>query len=125
MKKKLSLLILAICVVTGFLFVSCEKETTETNMIIRNWNLVSKNVGALNVTTDCELGAKWNFKADGTYVIKDVCDNVETGTWLLAADGKTLTLDGAKAYKVVENTLLKLVIELQVNDVGLVRWSFN
>ena len=94
-------------------------------MIVRNWNLVTKTVLGVNVATDCEKDSKWNFKSDETYVIKDNCDNTQTGTWKLAEDGKTLTLDGITAYKVIENSLTKLEIEMQVGEIGLVRWSFN
>lgn len=125
MKKNFSLLILAVCVLSGFLFASCEKEVTEANMIVRNWTLVSKTVGDKDIATKCETSSKWNFKTDGSYVIKDNCDDTQTGTWKLAVDGKTLTLDKLTAYKVIENTLTKLVIELQVGDTGLVRWTFN
>ena len=124
MKKQLGLLVLSIGVLSIFLFTSCEKEVTETNMIIKNWTLVSKTVGNLNIATDCEKGSKWDFKSDGTYVIKSDCDT-KTGTWTLAEDGKTLTLNGATAYKVIENSIIKLVIEMQVGDVGLVRWTFK
>lgn len=125
MKKKFSLLILATCVLSGFLFTSCEKEKTEVNMIVRNWTLVSKTVLSVSVATDCEKNSTWNFKADDTYVIKDSCDDTKTGTWKVADDGKTLTLNDITAYKVIENTLLDLVIEMQVGEIGLVRWTFN
>ncbi|MDY0199610.1 MAG: lipocalin family protein [Bacteroidales bacterium] len=125
MKKTFALLILAIVVGSGFLFQSCKKEVTETNMVIRNWSLVSKTVLGVSVMTDCDKDSQWNFKADGTYVIKDACNSTKTGTWVLAKDGKTLTLDDVTAYKVVDNTILKLIIEMQVGDLGLVRWSFN
>lgn len=125
MKTKLGLMILAICILSGFLFTSCEKETTETNMIIRNWTLVSKTIAGVNIATDCEKGAKWDFKLDDSYVIKDKCDNTKTGTWKLADNGKTLTLDGITAYKVIENSIVKLVIEMQVGNLGLVQWTFN
>ena len=124
MKRKLGLLVLAICVLSGFLLTSCEKETTETNMIIRNWALVSKTVAGVNIATECEKSSKWDFKFDGSYVIKSGCDT-KAGTWTLADDGKTLTLDNITAYKVIENSIVKLVIEMQVGDLGLVRWSFN
>ncbi len=125
MKTKLGLLTVAFCVLSGFLFTSCEKEKTEVNMIVRNWNLVSKTVLGVNVATDCEKNSTWNFKSDGTYVIKDNCNNTQTGTWKLAEDGKTLTVDDATAYKVIENSISKLEVELQVGEIGLVRWSFN
>ncbi len=125
MKTKISLFILAICVVSGVFLESCKKETTETNMVIRKWNLVSKTVLGSDVATDCEMSAKWDFKADNTYAITDTCDNIKTGTWSMAEDGETLTLDGITAYKVIENSLIKLVIEMQVADLGLARWTFN
>ncbi len=125
MKKNFGLLILAVCVLSGLLFTSCEKEKTETNMIIRNWTLVSKTLGSVNITPDSEKNSKWDFKSDGTYVIKESSDKTKTGTWKLADDGKTLTFDGITAYKVINNTLLDLVIEMQVAEVGLVRWTFN
>ncbi len=125
MKTKFGLLIVAISVLSGSLFTSCEKEKTEVNMIVRNWNLVSKTVLGVDVATDCEKNSTWNFKSDGTYVIKDNCDNTQTGTWKLAEDGKTLTLNDITAYKVIENSIAKLEIEMQVGEIGLVRWSFN
>lgn len=125
MKKNLGLMILAVCVLSGILLASCEKEKTEVNMIVRNWNLVSKTVLGVDVATDCEKNSKWNFKSDGTYVIKDNCDNTQTGTWKLADDGKTLTFDDVTAYKVIENSIVDLVIEMQIGDLGLVRWTFN
>ena len=125
MKKQLGLLVLAIGVLSIFLFTSCEKEKTETNMIIRNWTLVSKTVAGVNIATDCEKDSKWDFKHDGSYVIKDSCDDTKTGTWELADNGKTLTLNSVTAYKVVENSIVKLVIEMQVGDLGLVRWTFD
>jgi len=48
----------------GFLSTSCIKETTEANMVVRNWTLDTKTVAGLNVATDCEKDSKWNFKAD-------------------------------------------------------------
>lgn len=124
MKKKWGLLVLAICVVSGILFISCEKEKTETNMIIINWTLVSKTVAGVNVATACEKDSKWDFKSDGSYVIRSGCD-AKTGTWKLADDAKTLTLDNITAYKVIENSIRNLVIEMQVGDLGLVRWTFK
>ncbi len=125
MKKKLGLLILAVCVISGSLFVSCKKEKTEVNMVVRNWNLVSKTVLGANVTTDCEKNSTWNFKADNTYVIKNSCDKTDTGTWSLADDGKTLKINNYGNYKVITSTVSSLVIELQVGEVGLTRWTFN
>ncbi|RPH34163.1 MAG: DUF5004 domain-containing protein [Bacteroidales bacterium] len=125
MKKINLLLILTIVTLMGFFISSCKKEKTEVNMVIRNWTLESKTVAGLNVATSCEDNSKWNFKSDGTYVIDDSCDNTQTGTWELADDAKTLTLDNNTIYKVIENSISKLVIELQVGEVGLVRWTFN
>ncbi len=125
MKKINYLLIVTIVALSGFLIASCEKEKTKVNMVIKNWTLESKTVAGLNVATTCEKDSKWNFKSGGTYVIDDSCNNTETGTWKLADDAKTLTLDNKTIYKVVENSLSKLVIELQVGDVGLVRWTFK
>ena len=94
-------------------------------MVVKNWTLDSKTVAGINVATACEANSKWNFKADETYVITDNCGSVETGTWRLDGDGKTLTLDGVNAYSVIENSIVKLVIELKMGEVGLIRWSFN
>jgi len=124
--KKISyLLLIAIVAISGFLFTSCKKEATETNMIIRQWTLQSKTIAGLNVATDCEKLAKWNFKSDGTYAIYDSCNKTQTGTWKLAIDGKTLTLDNITAYAVTESTLVKLTIQMQVGVIGLTQWSFN
>ena len=125
MKKINYLLLITFVVIAGFLSTSCKKETTEVNMVVRNWTLESKTVAGVNVATDCEKDAKWNFKADGTYAIYDACNNTSAGTWKLAADAKTLTLDNLTAYQVVENSPLKLVIEMQVGQIGLVRWTFK
>lgn len=125
MKKFNYLLIVAIVALSGFLVTSCEKEKTEINMIVKNWTLETKTVASVDVITICENNSKWNFKGDGTYAIYDDCDNTQTGTWSLAEDGKTLTLDNNTFYQVIENSILKLVIELQVGDLGLVRWTFN
>lgn len=94
-------------------------------MIVKNWHLISKTVLSVNVATDCDMNSKWDFKADGTYVIKDSCDDIKTGTWKLAEDGKTLTLDNITSYAVIENSLLSLVIEMQVGELGLVKWMFS
>ena len=115
----------AVFVTSGLLFISCEKEKTETNMIIRNWTLKTKTVAGVNIATNCEQDAKWDFKSDGSYVIKDSCGDTKTGTWKLADDGKTLTLNNVTAYKVIENSITNLVIEMQVGDLGLVRWTFK
>ena len=125
MKKISYLLLIAIVAFSGFLFTSCNKEATETNMIIRRWTLESKTIAGLNVATDCEKLAVWNFKSDGTYAIYDSCDKTLIGTWKLAADAKTLTLDGITAYAVIESSLTTLVIQIQVGDIGLTKWSFN
>src|ERR1035437_1291194 len=117
MKKISYLLLIAIVAVSGFLFTSCKKETTETNMIIRRWTLESMTIAGLNVATDCQKLAVWNFKSDGTYAIYDSCNKTLTGTWKLAADAKTLTLDNITAYAVIESTLGKLVIEMQVGGI--------
>ena len=53
MKRAMGLLVLVCCVLSGIILTSCEKEKTETNMIIRNWTLVSKTVGSVNIATDC------------------------------------------------------------------------
>ncbi len=58
MKKRLGLLVFAVCVIAGFIFISCEKETTETNMIIRSWTLKTKTVAGVNIATNCEQDAK-------------------------------------------------------------------
>lgn len=125
MKKISFLLLIAIVALSGFLVTSCEKEATETNMIVRRWTLASKTIVGASVATDCEKLSVWNFKSDGTYAIYDSCDKTSTGTWSLAADAKTLTLDGSSAYAVIESTISTLVIELQVGSTGLTRWSFN
>ena len=125
MKKISFLLLIAIVAISGFLVTSCKKEATETNMIIRRWTLESKTIVGVNVATDCEKLSVWNFKSDGTYATYDSCDKTQTGTWKLANDAKTLTLDGVTAYAVVESTISKLVIEMQVGEIGLTRWSFN
>ena len=118
-------LLITVVALIGFLSTSCKKETTEVNMVVRNWTLETKTVAGLNVATDCEKDSKWNFKADGTYAIYDACNKTSAGTWNLAADAKTLTLDNLTAYKVIENSPLKLVIEMEVGGIGLVRWSFK
>jgi len=125
MKKINSLLIVTFVAILGLFITSCKKEKTEVNMIIKNWTLMSKTVAGLNIATSCETNSKWNFKTDGTYTINDNCSNTKTGTWTLAEDGKTLTVDNNTIYQVIENSLSNLVIELQVGDVGLVRWTFN
>ena len=125
MKKRWGLLVLVSCVLAGFLFTSCEKESTELNMIVKKWTLVSKTVGALNMTSDCEKDSKWDFKSDGSYVIKDSCGDTKAGTWKLGDDGKTLTLDNITAYNVIENSIINLVIEMHVGKVDLVRWTFK
>lgn len=125
MKKINYLLIVTIVALSGFLITSCKKEKTEVNMVIKNWNLVSKTVAGLNIATSCETNSKWNFKSDGTYAIYDDCSNTQTGTWKLAEDAKTLTLDNNTIYQVIENSISTLVMELQIGGVGLVRWSFN
>jgi heat shock protein HslJ len=125
MKRISFFLLIGIVALSGFLSTSCKKEATETNMIIRNWTLSSKTIAGVSVATTCENQSKWNFKADGTYAIYDSCNNTQTGTWQLASDAKTLTLDGLKAYAVIESTLGTLVVEFQVGNIGLTRWSFN
>jgi len=119
------LLFIAIVALAGFLSSSCKKETTEVIMVVRNWTLDTKTVAGVNVATECENNSKWNFKADGTYAITDACNNTKTGIWKLATDGKTLTLDNVTAYQVLENSPTKLVIEMQVGEIGLVKWSFK
>ena len=125
MKKLSYLLLIAVVAISGFLVTSCKKEATETNMIIRKWTLDTKTIAGVSVATDCEKLSVWDFKSDGTYAIHDSCDKTQTGTWKLATDGKTLTLDGSTAYAVIESTISKLVIDLQVGNIGLTRWSFN
>ena len=77
MRKINYLLIVTIVALSGLFIISCEKEKTEINMIIKNWTLVSKTVVSLNVATSCETNSKWNFKNDGTYAINDNCNNTE------------------------------------------------
>jgi heat shock protein HslJ len=125
MKKIKISLFLVIVALSGFIFSSCKKETTERNMVIRNWNLESKTVAGVDVAGDCEEDSKWNFKADGTFAIYDDCDNTQTGTWELDEDATTLTLNNVTVYKVIENSIFKLIIEMQVGGIGLVRWKFN
>jgi heat shock protein HslJ len=125
MKKINYLLIVTIVAFSAFLFTSCKKEKSEVNMVVKNWTLESKTVAGLNVETSCENDSKWNFKSDNTYTINDDCNNTQTGTWSLSDDGKTLTLDSKSFYQVTESSIAKLVIELQVGDVGLVRWTFR
>ena len=125
MKKFNYLLIITIVALSGFLMTSCKKEKTEINMVVKNWTLESKTVAGIDIATSCESNSKWNFKNDGTYAIYDDCSNTQTGTWQLADDAKTLTLDNNTNYQVIENSIVKLVIELQIGGVGLVRWTFN
>lgn len=124
MKKYFGLLMLAVVVLSGFLFSSCKKEKTEVNMIVKNWTLESKTVAGLDVTLDCEENAKWDFKSDDTYAITNSCSN-KTGRWTLAEDGKKLTLDGVEAYEVITSTVSTLVIELKVGGLTLTRWTFK
>jgi hypothetical protein len=125
MKKINYFLIVILVALSGFFITSCKKEKTEINMVIKNWTLESKTLAGLDIATTCENNSKWNFKADGTYAIYDDCGNTQTGTWSLAEDSKTLTLDNNTIYQVIENSITKLVIELQVGGVGLVRWNFS
>jgi hypothetical protein len=125
MRKINYLLIVLIVAISGILSPSCKKEKTEIDLVIKNWTLVSKTVAGLNVATNCETNSKWNFKAGGTYTITDNCNISKTGTWKLADDGKTLTVDNVTTYQVIENSLSKLIIELQVLEFGLVRWTFS
>jgi len=39
MKKINYLLLITFVVIAGFLSTSCKKETTEVNMVVRNWTL--------------------------------------------------------------------------------------
>jgi hypothetical protein len=94
-------------------------------MIVRKWSLESKTVAGIDVTTDCELGAKWDFKSDGTYAIMDACDKTKTGTWSLAVDNTTLTMDNVTTYKVDKNSITTLVIEMVVAGVEVARWEFK
>lgn len=125
MIKKFSLLILAFCVLSGTLLTSCKKEKVVANLIIKNWTLESKTVAGESIATVCEANSKWNFKADGTFTITDNCGEVKSGTWKLADDGSTITINNTITYQVVESSFSKLTIELQVADVGLVRWTFS
>jgi len=122
MKKNNYLLFLVVIAFSGILFTSCEKET---NMIVRNWTLESKTIAGVDVATACETNSRWNFKADGTYAIYDSCDKTQTGTWSLADDSKTLTLDNVAVYQVNKNSVTSLVIEMEVGGINLVIWSFN
>ena len=125
MKKINSLLLTAVVILSGFLVTSCKKDSTEATMIVRNWNLESKTLVGVNVATNCENNSKWNFKSDGTFAIYDSCDNTQSGTWKLADDAKTLTLNDITVYQVIDISLGKLVIEMQIGGIGLIRWSFN
>jgi len=125
MKKINYLLLVVIVALSGFLSTSCTKQATEVNLVVRNWTLQSKTIAGVSVETTCEDHSRWNFKSDGTYAITDACNNTQTGIWKLAENGTTLTLNNVTVYSVVESTLSKLVIELQVADIGLTRWSFN
>lgn len=122
MKKINSLLFTVVIAFSGVLFTSCEKEA---NMIVRNWTLQSKTIAGVSVMTDCEKDSRWNFKSDGTYAIYDSCDNTDTGTWELADDSETLTLNDITVYQVNKNSIVTLIIEMQVGGVDLVRWEFN
>lgn len=106
MKTKFGLLFIVMVVMSAFLFQSCKKEKTQTNMIIKNWTLVSKNLSdsGSSIMTECEKNSKWNFQVENLYVIKDNCDNTLTGTWSLAEDGKTHTLDNNTSYSVIKNS---------------------
>ncbi len=123
MKKYFGLLMLAVVVLSGFLFSSCKKETTEVNMIVRNWTLESKTVAGVDVTLDCEKDAKWDFKSNNNYAITNSCAD-DTGSWSLAEDGKTLTMDDIK-YQVIESSVSRLVIEFKVGGLTLTRWTFK
>jgi hypothetical protein len=125
MKKINYLILVALVAIAGFLSTSCKKETTEVNMVVRNWTLESKSVLGVNIASACEQDSKWNFKSDGTYVIVDACNTSKPGIWKLASDGKTLTLDNVTAYQVIEKSPLILVIEMQVAEVGIVRWTLK
>ncbi|SDC83791.1 lipocalin family protein [Williamwhitmania taraxaci] len=125
MKKISGLSIVAFGILSVFLFAFCAKENTEDNMSVKNWNLESKTIAGVNAGIDCDQNAKWIFKSDGSYVISDNCDNTESGTWKLAEEGKILTLDEVTSYNVIESSVGKLVIEMEVGEIGLIRWSFD
>jgi len=125
MKKIHYLLIVTIGVLSVFLFASFAKENIPVNPIVKVWTLQSKTVAGVTVATTCDPNSKWDFKADGTYVITDNCDSIESGAWKLSDDAKIITLDGVTAYNVVESSVGSLVIETKVVEIGLIRWSFN
>lgn len=125
MKKISYLLLIVIVAFSGIVFTSCKKQAVETNMIVRKWTLASKTIAGINVASDCEKLAKWDFKSNGTYALLDACNTTKTGTWKLAADGNSLTLDNVDSYTVITSSLSSLVIEMQVGGIGLTKWSFN
>jgi hypothetical protein len=100
---------------------SCKKDAvtkSKKELLTSNqWKfLSSKTNGVADVISDCEKDDFTIFATNGTYtwnpttVKCDPSDAIQTGTWTLSSDEKTLTLDGSNAATIVELTESRLVV---------------
>jgi hypothetical protein len=117
--KYLLLVIFALAITVS----SCKKDdlTPKEMLMGKAWKYsTEKYNGVLQTMDNCQKDDVLTFKADGTYTYNvgiTTCYSGETsytGTWVLSADGKSLTVDGDAATVVISEN--KVVVT--VNDGG-------
>ena len=115
--KYLFLLVIALTITV----VSCKKdEVTKSKkdlLTAHQWKFTSsKTNGVVDVLDACEKDDITIFASNGTYTWNPTTvkcypsDAIQTGTWTLSSDEKTLTLDGSDVATIVELTESRLVL---------------
>ncbi|HZK93946.1 MAG TPA: lipocalin family protein [Prolixibacteraceae bacterium] len=114
--KYLFLLVIALTIAVA----SCKKdEVTKSKkelLTAKQWKFLSRKTnGVADVINNCEKDDFTIFSSNGTYtwnpttVKCDPSQTIQTGTWTLSSDEKTLSVDGDEAT-IVELTESRLVV---------------
>ena len=108
---------------------SCKKDEVAKSrkelLTSKQWKfLSSKTNGVADVISDCKKDDFVIFSSNGTYTWNPTTvkcypsDAIQTDTWTLLSDEKTLTLDGSNVTTIVELTESRLVIStLDAGDI--------
>ncbi|MBP7184443.1 MAG: hypothetical protein KBA06_02965 [Saprospiraceae bacterium] len=126
--------IFVLLLISSLFVVSCKKDDAQsTSEILSSKTWEFEAAGPTAVTTNPEIlaqitalnllgqGTKYNFKSDGTYkVTNSSATEIESGTWTLSSDNKTLTTKETSSSDSTSATITSISSsDLKLQDTGL------
>jgi hypothetical protein len=116
---KLTNYLLLLVIALALTMVSCKKDTKSATEILtsKSWKISSQKLnGVAQAVETCQTDDFLTFASGGTYVYNIgtvTCYDGEVtydGTWILSADGKTITVDGVIASVVITESQIVVTI---------------